>query len=242
MLKLFMFACGFGGVMPHGAMVAQFAIQGTKFLNDCATNGECSMGVGMESDMRPYYQGKLDVFCAVYAVLNALQQLHGVSVWHAKRILSELLIRLPQEMPARWEALVNNATDHIWVVEFLLETYGTDVFPVGWSRPWEEIPEASPAEIWARMAGWMAGGVTGTERSVVFRFQRFMPLRREPVVSHWTTVDRFMGDTLFLFDASREDAAVHLVDRSGYVTRREDVDCTHLILVDPASVFLLQRR
>ena len=62
--------------------------------------------------MRPFYQGKLDVFCAVYAVLNALHLLHGLSTWQGKRILAELLVELPVSHPDRWRDIVYNETDH----------------------------------------------------------------------------------------------------------------------------------
>lgn len=191
--------------------------------------------------MRPYYQGKLDVFCALYAVLNAFQLVHTLSTWQAKRMLSELLVRLPVADHARWEDMVYNRTDYVWLVEDMFETYGQELFPVRWSRPWHHMPTAAPADVWEGMSEWMNKGASGkSRRTCVFRFQRFMPLRQEPLVSHWTTADRLMGDTLFLFDASMEETAIHLIDKTGFATQRENISSSRLLLVEPATVFLLE--
>jgi len=196
-------------------------------------------GVGLreEGAMRPFYQGKLDVFCAVYAMLNAFQQLHSMSAWQAKRVLGELLSRLPDEMPDSWNDLVWNRTDYVWLVEWLVAEYGKELFPIRAHRPWADKGNVAPAVVWSGMSGWMGGG---GRRTAVFRFQRFLPAREDPVVCHWTTVDRFMGDTLFLFDASMEETAVHLIDKYGFVCRRENVSASQLLVVDPACVFLLE--
>ena len=37
--------------------------------------------------LKPFYQGKLDTFCAIYAVLNALRLTHGIRTLKAREIL-----------------------------------------------------------------------------------------------------------------------------------------------------------
>ena len=44
--------------------------------------------------VKPFYQGKLDTFCAIYAVLNALRLTHGIRVLKARDILNETLLAL----------------------------------------------------------------------------------------------------------------------------------------------------
>lgn len=189
--------------------------------------------------MRPFYQGKLDVFCAVYAVLNAFQLLHAMSAWQGKKVLSELLARVPLELPEQWHDLVWNRTDYAWLVEWLIAEYGKELFPVRFHRPWNDTSYVHPSDMWAAMNDWIQAE---PRRTAVFRFQRFVPVRDEPVVCHWTTADRIMGDTLFLFDASMEDTAVHLIDRYGFVSQREHVSPSHLLLIEPASIFLMEPR
>ena len=38
--------------------------------------------------MQPFYQGKIDNFCAMYAVLNALQVLFSLTPHQARRIFN----------------------------------------------------------------------------------------------------------------------------------------------------------
>ena len=44
--------------------------------------------------VKPFYQGKLDTFCAIYAVLNALRLTHSIRVLRARNILNETLMAL----------------------------------------------------------------------------------------------------------------------------------------------------
>ena len=43
---------------------------------------------------KPFFQGKLDTFCAIYAVLNALRLTHGIQTLKARDILNETLLSL----------------------------------------------------------------------------------------------------------------------------------------------------
>lgn len=44
--------------------------------------------------LKPFYQGKLDTFCAIYAVLNALRLTHSIRVLKAREILNDTLMAL----------------------------------------------------------------------------------------------------------------------------------------------------
>ena len=44
--------------------------------------------------LKPFYQGKLDTFCAIYAVLNALRLTHGIRTLKAREILNDTLMAL----------------------------------------------------------------------------------------------------------------------------------------------------
>ena len=46
--------------------------------------------------MKPYFQGKLDVFCPIYAVLNALQLTHRLRMSTARDILHESLMAMSE--------------------------------------------------------------------------------------------------------------------------------------------------
>ncbi len=189
--------------------------------------------------MPPFYQGKLDVFCAVYAVLNGFRQLHGISAWQAKTMFADLLVRLPEEDPERWRACVRNQTDYCWLVEYLLRAY-SETFPVRWVLPWGHAgsAEVSPHEFWQTLSLWLEEGQT---RTALFRFHRFVPEHNDPVVSHWTTADKLLGETLFLYDSSREENALHSLEFGEFVTRRKDCSLGRCVQVEPESLFLLTR-
>lgn len=42
--------------------------------------------------MNPAYQGQVDVFCAAYAVINAMRHLHATRLLACRNILHEALI------------------------------------------------------------------------------------------------------------------------------------------------------
>ena len=47
--------------------------------------------------LKPFFQGKLDTFCAIYAVLNALRLTHGIQTLKARDILNETLLSLAEK-------------------------------------------------------------------------------------------------------------------------------------------------
>lgn len=69
--------------------------------------------------MNPYHQGQLDFFCAIYAFINSMRLLFGLPLNQARYILGTAL----EEISARpniWNAMLNNKTDHHWVMPFML--------------------------------------------------------------------------------------------------------------------------
>ena len=42
--------------------------------------------------MQAFYQGKIDNFCAMYAVLNAVQVLFGLAPLHARKIFNRAMM------------------------------------------------------------------------------------------------------------------------------------------------------
>lgn len=58
--------------------------------------------------LKPFYQGKLDTFCAIYAVLNALRLTHGIRVLKARDILNETLLALAGSPTLSGGALAGN--------------------------------------------------------------------------------------------------------------------------------------
>lgn len=186
--------------------------------------------------IKPFYQGQLDVFCAIYAVLNALHQTHGIGVGQARRILNETLIDLARD-PELFRITIWNETDYAWLVEGLIERCGIAPFALEAIRPFHEVPEPSPRALWQEMEAWLEGGA---RRTAIFRFRRYLPFRGDPIVQHWSTVEQIIDDELFLRDSSHEQNAIRGFRQADFVTRHDELGDGRLLLVEPASLWLLQ--
>jgi hypothetical protein len=66
--------------------------------------------------LKPFYQGKLDTFCAIYAVLNALRLTHNIRVLKARDILNETLLGLSAS-PEAFRAVLEQETDYCGLVD-----------------------------------------------------------------------------------------------------------------------------
>ena len=83
--------------------------------------------------MKIYHQGQLDFFCAIYAVINAIGITHGMSLQDGRHILATCINELAEHKKIL-ETLTTNATDHHWIVGYLLGRFchsGRFAFKVG---------------------------------------------------------------------------------------------------------------
>ena len=96
--------------------------------------------------VKPFYQGKLDTFCAIYAVLNALRLTHGIRVLKARDILNETLLALAGA-PEAFRAVLDQETDYLNLVDGMLRAQSR-AFPLEVRRPFapEERPTVDEAE------------------------------------------------------------------------------------------------
>ena len=69
--------------------------------------------------LKPFYQGKLDTFCAIYAVLNGLRLTHTIRVLKARDILNETLMGLAAS-PEAFRAVLEQETDYCGLVDGML--------------------------------------------------------------------------------------------------------------------------
>lgn len=191
--------------------------------------------------MQPFYQGQLDVFCALYAVLNALHLTHGIGVGQARRIFNETLEEIARD-PDLMHVTLHNETDYVWLVERLLTRYGVAEgapFPLSAQRPFAVEATPTPRLLWSTLERWLHAGA---RRTVVFRFHRYLPFRGDPIVQHWSTIDRMESGTLLLHDSSHESNAVRDIPREGFATAREGVCGGCLLLIEAPTVWLLEGR
>ena len=183
--------------------------------------------------MQPFYQGQLDVFCAIYAVLNGLRLTHGLRMLDAREILHAALLDLAAERQAFADVL-NQQTDYLDLVDSLL---GQQAFkrPLEVLRPFALHEE--PAAVFTRLGEWLSC----PRRAALFRFVRYLPFNGKPCIHHWTCVHAVEGNVLRLFDSSRDSGAVHAIRLDEVVTRAEEGGAGRIFL-EPRTVRLVRNR
>lgn len=187
--------------------------------------------------LKPFYQGKLDTFCAIYAVLNALRLLYGIRVLKARDILNETLMGLASE-PQAFRAVLDQQTDYISLVDNLLRIQAR-AFPLDIQAPFAgpNKPLPSPQAFFEACKSWLA---PGQGRAIVFRFLRSLTPDGGPTNRHWTTADRVDGDILHLFDCSHEAEAILNIDKDSFVTSAERISPKRLLHIQPESARFLR--
>ena len=162
--------------------------------------------------MNPAYQGQLDVFCAAYAVINAMRHINATRLLTCRAILHEALLDAARDEES-FCAFLDQRTDYVdWVDAMLsrLEKQGSLLtarpFPTHFPGP----SAPSPAVLWDAIADWLR---RGERNAVLLQFVRIL-YPTEAVIRHWTCCNDVVGDTLMLFDSSIEPGALHQLSRA----------------------------
>ena len=221
--------------------------------------------------MQRYYQGQLDFFCAVYAVINALTAMFGINLTQARMLFATALYDTSKH-PSLWLATLENKTDFHWLVAYMIQAASRgSSYPLRAFRPFvadgkipDEAADLAQAALhvaggqsfrnpgnadtfWRRIDDWllpseappMPGSVS---RTLIFRFHRYIPFISEPVISHWSVADHIFAGKLHLRDCSKEERALHNLDRTVTVLHPDRVDDAHNVRIEPESVFFLEKR
>lgn len=179
--------------------------------------------------LKPFYQGKLDAFCAVYAVLNAFRLARGIRTSKARDILNDVLLGLSLK-PALFQAFLTQQTDYINLVDAVLaEQCGKMSLKV--EQPFPKGSRPSPEEFWEACQSRL--GKEQGKCGMVFRFLRHLKADAQPVNRHWTTADYVRDDILHLFDCSHEAEAILNIHKGSFVTCAEGVNAEHLLHIQP---------
>lgn len=218
--------------------------------------------------MRQYYQGTLDFACALYAVINSLAVTHDLGLARGGAMYTGTMEEIARRPPLWHSFLYNKTDHYWVVryllarwctrppVHYtLLQPFSSCLLPQEDTLYLENValylPEAyaggagyfhpgveeEQKRVWETMADWL-GNNEGENRTVIFRFHRFLPQMAQPVVSHWTTGRSVLGNTLMLHDASAEKSALQHITRGSLFGR---VDARPSVLIAPESVVLLER-
>lgn len=184
--------------------------------------------------MKPFFQGKLDVFCALYAVLNGLKITHNIGVLPARDILHETILHLAAD-PEAFRAVLDQRTDYVALVDTMLSIQ-CKIRPLHVEQPFPlqtTAPVASNAQVFALCHKWLE---SHTKSAIIFRFSRYISVDAPPVNRHWTTAHRADSDTLHLFDCSHEAGAIYSIERKGFVTHSRDLNPQCLLWLEPSSI------
>ena len=184
--------------------------------------------------LKPFFQGKLDTFCAIYAVLNALRLTHGIQTLKARDILNETLLSLA-EKPGALRAVLEQDTDYTQLVDDMLQSCRPR-YPLLVEQPFAEGQNVPPEVLWEACRDWLA---PGEGRCILFRFLRHLTPETPPMNRHWTCADCVDDAVLQLFDCSREEEAVLRIERDSFTTRSADVRQGRLLVIPPHSLRFL---
>lgn len=180
--------------------------------------------------MKAIYQGKLDNFCAAYAVLNGLKLIRNISTSQARIILTEMFYYESQNLE-EWLKILVHETDYQALVKRMLEkwssTYGYKTF-----CPFDpqEFISKKKRNIFLRNTNSTTSNIQAEvdkdilwntlmkytkaqQRTVVLRFCRFVPHQVGPLVDHWTTLEKITDDAMYFFDCSLEASGWYSIPR-----------------------------
>ena len=190
--------------------------------------------------MKPFYQGKLDVFCAIYAVLNGLRLTHGLRALKARDILHETLLALADNKAA-FKAVLDQQTDYIPLVDAMLQVHSIN-YPLRVQAPFPPPEEGGgvpgPEETWQAIHAWLDGSL---RRAAVFRFCRYLLPEEQPANRHWSTISHVEDGSLRLYDASHEPEAIQGIGKHEFVTSAADIRQGQLIYLDPHSLRFIEK-
>lgn len=188
--------------------------------------------------MKPFFQGKLDVFCAMYAVLNGLRLTHHIRTLEAREIFHQTLIGLAPNAQA-FSAILMQTTDYIALVDGMLRIQEQERALIS-HRPFVSAGRTvSAVDVWDCCKSWLGGD---SHRAVVFRFARHLRHDAPAVNYHWTTAKHIADDRMELFDCSHESTAIYHIGRHAFVTLPASIDEQHLLCIEPHSIRLLGQR
>ncbi|WP_295637584.1 hypothetical protein [uncultured Mailhella sp.] len=154
--------------------------------------------------MQSFYQGKIDNFCAMYAVLNALQVLFSIGPLQARRIFNRVLLAQSADADT-FSRILEHRTDYVALVDYMLDDVRRHEFPaLCVSAPF--TPDTSCNVVWEALRSCARPPMPLVS---VFRFLRIAPPSEKPYVDHWTVGHYMDMEGLHFMDCSLEAGALY---------------------------------
>lgn len=154
--------------------------------------------------MQPFYQGKIDNFCAMYAVLNALQVLFNLGPLQARRIFNRVLLAQSADA-GTFSRILEHKTDYLALVDYMLDDVRRNEFPALSVRA--PFQADTPCEVvWETLRSCARLPMPFVS---IFRFLRIAPPSEKPYVDHWTVGHYMDMEGLHFLDCSLEAGALY---------------------------------
>ena len=181
--------------------------------------------------MKPFYQGKIDTFCAIYAVLNSLRITHSIRTLKARDYFNEVLLELAKNTN-ELEAVLLQTTDYVQLVDRMLEHF-SQIMPLYVNKPFTNSSLISVEQFWKTCQSFINQSKNST---VIFRFIRYFDPKTPPIVRHWTCIETINDTIMHLYDSSHEAESIQNLKKNDLVTEEKDLSKSVSILVQPWSV------
>lgn len=157
--------------------------------------------------LKPFYQGKLDVFCAIYAVLNGLRLTHKLRTIKAREIFADTLMNFCLR-PLDWHDILTQQTDYIPLVDEMLAKI-REKYPLDVQAPFTAKQPIRVEDIWQTCERWLnVNGAEAHDRAIVFRFIKYPALSNMLVLRHWTAAYKIDKNVMQLFDSSHDAESI----------------------------------
>lgn len=184
----------------------------------------------------PFYQGQLDVFCAVYAVLNAVKITHNINAILARNILHNAIMELALQ-PEVLSSVLEQKTDYIFLVDKVLASI-MQVFPLKVEKPFPQMNNLpSPEHLFNSCEAWLSKGVY---RAVILRYLQYRNAEQRAINKHWTTVHVVENNILHFFDCSHKKHVILQAKLSEYTTDLNKISADRLMYIQPSSIRFIQ--
>lgn len=183
--------------------------------------------------MQALFQGKIDNFCAMYAVLNAAVVLFGLGPMGARRIFNRTLTALARDEEA-FRAVLEHRTDYVALVDAMIGDMRANEFPtLDVQAPFG--PDTPCEEVWEALRSCATPSLP---RVSVFRFMRFAPPGQKPYIDHWTVGHYMDTEGLHFLDCSLEPNALHCLPYARLTDRCRPLSREYVVIA-PESVRIL---
>jgi hypothetical protein len=183
--------------------------------------------------MQAFYQGKVDNFCAIYSVLNALQVLFTLTPLQGRTIFNRTLKNLARK-PEDFARVLEHHTDYVFLVDAMLSDIKAHEFPqLKVEAPFG--PTVPCQQVWEVLRSCARPPMPLIS---IFRFLRIIPPSEKPYVDHWTVGHYMDMEGLHFLDCSLEAGGIYCLPYAR-VTDRSRPHNREYVVIPPESVRIL---